>query len=103
MNDKNEETLIKVLRTPNSRFEHLSGFYYEPYLQAINLVCRDWGGLLGLRLVAENPNAEPNCKAWKVRCQWQKPLLTAFNDSDPVDRGMDRKFQTLTHCAQGPG
>ncbi|MDO8862759.1 haloalkane dehalogenase [Haliea sp. E1-2-M8] len=24
-------------------------------LQAINLVCQDWGGLLGLRLVAENP------------------------------------------------
>jgi len=25
-------------------------------LQVINLVCQDWGGLLGLRLVAENPD-----------------------------------------------
>ena len=33
----------------------MQSFLDQLDLQAINLVCQDWGGLLGLRLVAENP------------------------------------------------
>ncbi|MEQ9396298.1 haloalkane dehalogenase [Haliea sp.] len=33
----------------------MQSFLDQLELQAINLVCQDWGGLLGLRLVAENP------------------------------------------------
>jgi len=35
----------------------LGGFVAATGLREITLVCQDWGGLLGLRLVAENPRA----------------------------------------------
>ncbi|MAL97074.1 MAG: haloalkane dehalogenase [Alteromonadaceae bacterium] len=34
----------------------IQSFLDQLDLRAINLVCQDWGGLLGLRLVAENPD-----------------------------------------------
>jgi haloalkane dehalogenase len=75
---------MKTFRTPDERFENLPGYPYEPNyievpdgedgslrihyvdwtqawlkeldLNSITLVCQDWGGLIGLRLVAENPD-----------------------------------------------
>ncbi len=34
----------------------MKGFLDEAKLSKINLVCQDWGGLIGLRLVAEDPD-----------------------------------------------
>lgn len=49
----------------------------------------------------DDPASEANRKAWQVLSQWQKPLLTAFSDSDPVTNGGERVFQKLVPGAQG--
>ena len=33
--------------------------------------------------------------------RWEKPLLTAYGDSDPVSRGGERQFQRRVPGAQG--
>ncbi len=49
----------------------------------------------------DDPASEANRRAWDVLRSWDKPLLTAFSDSDPVTRGGDRVFQKLVPGAQG--
>jgi haloalkane dehalogenase len=49
----------------------------------------------------DDPASAPNREAWKVLQQWQKPLLTAFGDSDPITRGADRVLQNLIPGAKG--
>ena len=49
----------------------------------------------------DDPAAEPNRKAWEALRRWEKPLLTAFSDSDPVTRGGDRALQKLVPGAAG--
>jgi len=49
----------------------------------------------------DDPAAAANRRAWTVLRRWQKPLLTAFSDSDPVTRGGERVFQKLVPGAQG--
>ncbi len=49
----------------------------------------------------DDPAAEPNRKAWDVLRRWEKPLLTAFIDSDLVTRGGDRALQKLIPGAAG--
>ncbi len=49
----------------------------------------------------DDPASAANRKAWEALRQWEKPLLTAFSDSDPVTRGGDRVFQKLVPGAQG--
>ncbi|HKQ89698.1 MAG TPA: hypothetical protein VJZ77_03370, partial [Blastocatellia bacterium] len=39
--------------------------------------------------------------AWQVLRRWEKPMLTAFSDGDPVTRGGERVFQKLVPGAQG--
>ena len=39
-----------------SHMDWMAGFIIDLDLQNITLVCQDWGGLLGLRLAAENPD-----------------------------------------------
>ena len=165
----------------------MQAFVDQLDLQAINLVCQDWGGLLGLRLLAANPDrfdsvvaantflptgdtnlgeafkqwrqfsqetvefniagviksgtvtplsnevmdaynapfpderykegarqfptlvparpddpeAEPNRRAWQALSQWQKPFLTAFSDSDPITGGAEQYLQKFIPGAQG--
>lgn len=49
----------------------------------------------------DNPASEANRAAWEVFKQWQKPLLTAFSDGDPITAGGERVFQKLVPGAQG--
>ena len=43
-----------------------------------------------------------NHKAWKqVFSKWEKPLLTAFSDGDPITRSMVREFQERVPGANG--
>ncbi|MGY1793540.1 haloalkane dehalogenase [Geodermatophilus sp. SYSU D00525] len=49
----------------------------------------------------DDPAAAANRAAWEVLTRWEKPLLTAFSDSDPITGGGDRVFQRLVPGAQG--
>lgn len=49
----------------------------------------------------DDPAAEANRDAWKVLEAWEKPLLTAFSDSDPITRGGERIFQQKVPGAAG--
>ena len=54
-------------------------------LTDVVLVCQDWGGLLGLRMVAEHPD-----RFVRVVAQWDRPFLCAFSDQDPITAGGER-------------
>jgi haloalkane dehalogenase len=38
---------------------------------------------------ADDPASAANRRAWERLCEWRKPFLTAFSDSDPITRGAD--------------
>ena len=52
-------------------------------------------------IAPDDPASEANRAAWKVLQRWNKPLLTAFSDGDPVTAGGERAFQRLVPGAQG--
>jgi len=52
-------------------------------------------------IIPDNPAIGPNRAAWEVFKQWQKPLLTAFSDSDPVTAGGHVRFQESVPGAAG--
>jgi len=49
----------------------------------------------------DDPAAEDNRRAWEALRSWEKPLLTAFSDSDPVTGGGHRLFQEQVPGAKG--
>jgi len=49
----------------------------------------------------DDPASQPNRDAWKVLEAFDKPLLTAFSDSDPITKGGYRVFQEKVKGAQG--
>lgn len=55
-------------------------------------------------LVPISPDSEAsadNGRAWEVLTGWDKPLLCAFSDADPVTAGADKPFRKLVPGAQG--
>jgi haloalkane dehalogenase len=49
----------------------------------------------------DDPASEANREAWKVLEAFDKPVLTAFSDSDPITKGGYRVFQERVKGAQG--
>jgi haloalkane dehalogenase len=49
----------------------------------------------------DDPAAPANRIAWGVLRRWEKPLLTAFSDSDAITKGGERVFQREVPGAQG--
>jgi haloalkane dehalogenase len=49
----------------------------------------------------DDPAAEANRAAWQVLSRWDKPLLTAFSDRDPITRGGDIFLQAAVPGARG--
>ncbi len=49
----------------------------------------------------DDPAAAANRAAWEVLSRWEKPLLTAFSDSDPITRGGERVFHKRVPGAVG--
>jgi haloalkane dehalogenase len=49
----------------------------------------------------DDPAAPANRAAWEVLRRWERPLLTAFSDSDAVTKGGERVFHREVPGAQG--
>jgi haloalkane dehalogenase len=49
----------------------------------------------------DDPAAFANRRAWEVLAGWEKPLLTAFSDGDPITAGGQGIFQRTVPGAQG--
>lgn len=49
----------------------------------------------------DDPAAPANRKAWETLSRWDKPLLTAFSDGDPITRGGESVFQRAVPGAKG--
>ena len=49
----------------------------------------------------DDPSSKANLAAWKVLEQFDKPVLTAFGDADPVTKGGDRGFQQRVPGTRG--
>jgi len=49
----------------------------------------------------DDPSAEAQRAAWQVLMAWDKPVLTAFSDADPITAGGDRVFHKLVPGASG--
>ena len=49
----------------------------------------------------DDPAAAANRAAWEVLMKWQKPVLTAFSDKDPITRGGEGIIQKLIPGASG--
>jgi haloalkane dehalogenase len=52
-------------------------------------------------VLPDDPAAEANRRAWKRLAKFEKPLLTAFSDGDPITRGEDRYLRRLVPGAVG--
>jgi haloalkane dehalogenase len=49
----------------------------------------------------DDPASAANRRAWEVLTRWDRPVLTAFGDSDAITRGADRVLQKLIPGAAG--
>lgn len=49
----------------------------------------------------DDPAADANRNAWRVLAGFERPLITAFSDGDPITRGGDKLFQEIVPGAKG--
>jgi haloalkane dehalogenase len=49
----------------------------------------------------DSPSVEENKRGWEVLQKWEKPLLCAFSDNDPVSGGGDVRFRKEVPGAKG--
>ena len=49
----------------------------------------------------DDPESEPNRRAWNVLKQWEKPALMCFSDADPIMAGGEKPFLKLVPGTQG--
>jgi len=49
----------------------------------------------------QDPETKANKAAWGVFYKWEKPLLTAFGDSDPITRGAYKPWRDTVPGAKG--
>ncbi|MDI9889223.1 haloalkane dehalogenase [Streptomyces sp. HNM0645] len=49
----------------------------------------------------DDPASESNRRAWRALQEFDKPVLCAFSDHDPITRGADRVFLKLVPGCQG--
>lgn len=49
----------------------------------------------------DNPAVPDNRRAWEALGRWEKPMLTAFGDRDPIFRGADRALQAHVPGCKG--
>ncbi len=49
----------------------------------------------------DDPASEANRRAWTVLERFERPVLTAYSDSDPITRGADRAFRDRLPGAKG--
>jgi haloalkane dehalogenase len=49
----------------------------------------------------DDPESEPNRKAWHLLEKWEKPFLTAFSDRDPITRSSGPVFRARIPGARG--
>ncbi len=49
----------------------------------------------------DDPSIEANRRAWGVLGKWEKPLLCAFSNNDPVTAGADQRFERDVPGARG--
>ena len=49
----------------------------------------------------DDPSSKHNVEAWKVLERFDKPVLTAFSDADPVTKGSDGAFQRRVPGTKG--
>jgi haloalkane dehalogenase len=49
----------------------------------------------------DDPSLPANRQAWQALGKWQKPLLCAFSDNDPVTAGADQRFRNDVPGAAG--
>ena len=49
----------------------------------------------------DDPASSANRAAWEVLARWDRPLLTAFSDGDPITRGSNRLFESKVPGAHG--
>ena len=52
-------------------------------------------------ITPDDPASAANRAAWSVLGKWQKPVLTAFSDRDPITRGADKLIQFAIPGAKG--
>ncbi|HEY5935504.1 MAG TPA: haloalkane dehalogenase [Kofleriaceae bacterium] len=52
-------------------------------------------------ITPDDPASAANRAAWSVLGRWQKPVLTAFSDKDPITRGADKLIQFAIPGAKG--
>jgi haloalkane dehalogenase len=51
--------------------------------------------------LSDDPSIAANRRAWEVFSKWEKPLLCAFSDNDPVTGGADAAFRERVPGAKG--